>query len=556
MRSHHGVSTQGQSDNAGGVSRRGVLAGLAAGLAVLPVTNLPPAHAARAVSGKPGRRAVPHVLSKTRGAGHGEGAPRGYDIAVKVGRAAQGRFGVMFPKLPAFSPSDELLAELAQRMIDRTPPLEDVSLSNDGFDNPDIPAGFAYLGQFIDHDMTLDKTPLGEQYKDPKGVVNYDTPFFDLGSVYGRGPDLDPQLYDPADRRMLRIGQAADGLPDLPRTAEGTAVIGDHRNDENLVVAQLHLAFLQFHNRLVASGSSFVQAQRLTRWHFQWLIVHDFLPRIVGKSLLQSMLKTRKGRIVGVDLRFYRPGNRRRPMMPIEYSVGAYRFGHSMIRAEYEMTDAVTVPFFGGPRDLRGSRPLPDYARADWNYFFDIPGLDAPDDRNMTRLIDTKLALPLAELPPTVVQHVDGAILALAHRNLVRGKQVGLPAGQDVAKAMGIRPISNDRLGLTEPGWKGKAPLWFYVLKEAELRGGRQLGPVGGRIIAEVILGILSLDPSSFLNAPGGWAPATTPFACGDFLRMAGALLERSIDDEDAETEELPEDELPEDEHAEDELPD
>lgn len=505
-----------------GFSRRGALAGLLAGLTTLPAAAAQQSHAAPRTP--PSRPAGPApVLTGARWA-HAVGDPRGADIAVTAGRTKEGRFGLMFKDLPAFAPDDALLADLAQQMVDRTPPLADVSLSRDGFDNPDIPAGYAYLGQFIDHDMTLDRTPVPQRREDPRGLTNFGTPFFDLRSVYGRGPLTDPQLYDSADPRRLRIGQAPDGLPDLPRNVDGTAVIGDHRNDENLVVAQFHLTLLQLHNVFVDAGRTFAEAQRLTRWHYQWLIVHDFLPRIVGRALVESMLRPRAGGPVGVERRFYKPANPNRPMMPIEYSVGAYRFGHSMIRAEYEMHDGATIPFFSSSADdLRGSRPVPAVARADWNYFFEIPGLSAPDDRNLTRLIDTKLALPLNELPPTVVQHVDGAVLSLAHRNLLRGKRLGLPAGQDVARAMGAVPIPNDRLGLAHPGWGGKSPLWFYVLKEAELQGGRRLGPVAGRIVAEVILGLLSLDRGSFLNAPTGWTPETTPFACGDFLRMSGA---------------------------------
>ncbi|GEO94365.1 peroxidase family protein [Kocuria turfanensis] len=532
------ASTSAAATDGPGLSRRGVLAGLAAGLVALPAAGATPAHAAPRA---PVTTPAGGVLSG--GGGHGAAHLRGADIAVTAGRKVEGRFGVMFPKLPAFAPDDALLEGLAHRMIDRTPPLSDVSLSNDGFDNPDMPAGFAYLGQFIDHDMTLDLTPLPEQQVDPTGLTNFDTPFFDLGSVYGRGPAADPQLYDPADPRRMRLGRTSDGLPDLPRRADGTAVIGDHRNDENLIVCQLHLAFLLLHNGFVDSGASFEEARRLTRWHFQWLIVHDFLPHVVGRPVVEAMLRADARGAVTVDRRFYRPGNPHRPMMPIEYSVGAYRFGHSMVRAEYEMHDEVTIPFFGSPgHDLRGSRPIPSIARIDWNYFFEIPGTSAPDDRNLTRLIDTKLALPLAELPPTVVKHVDGAILNLAQRNLLRGKRLGLPAGQDVARAMGVAPIPNDRLGLTERGWSGKAPLWFYVLKEAELLGGRTLGPVGGRIVAEVILGVLALDRSSFLNAPTAWAPASTPFACGDLLRMAGVVQEGP----GAEENELPEEQGPE----------
>ncbi len=158
--------------------------------------------------------------------------------------------------------------------------------------------------------------------------------------------------------------------------------------------------------------------------------------------------------------------------------------------------------------------------------------------RNTSRLIDTQIALPLSNLPPTVVSHIDGAILALAQRNLLRGKRLGLPAGQDVAKAMGIPPIPNGRLGLYEPEWGNKAPLWFYILKEAELHGGRRLGPVGGRIVAEVILGLVALDPDSYLNARAGWAPKDAAFNIGELLKMSGATFKQ--EEENVEEEEDP----------------
>jgi hypothetical protein len=195
--------------------------------------------------------------------------------------------------------------------------------------------------------------------------------------------------------------------------------------------------------------------------------------------------------------------------MPVEYSGAAYRFGHSMIRAEYEVQDGHTVPIFGqdGYEDLRGNRQIPSTLWIDWNYFFEIPGMNTPDDRDMARLIDSQISLPLTKLPPTVVAPTAGAIVALAERNLLRGKRLGLPAGQDVAVAMGIKPLTNAQLGLTEPGWKNKAPLWFYILKESELLGGKKLGPVGGWIVAEVILGLLGLDKTSYFNANPSFTP-------------------------------------------------
>ena len=504
------------------VSRRGLLSS-AVGLAVVPVLGQVQGPAAGSTAQTVAPTTTPLTLDGGRG--HGVGDPRGSDIAVRSPRSTQGRYGLMFPGLKPFTPDDDLLVSLAQQMIDPRPPLEDVSLSADGFDNPYIPAGYTYLGQFIDHDMTRDPTPLPQQQVDPHALSNFDTPFFDLGSVYGHGPVGDPQLYDPSRPGMLRLGRVPGGPLDLPRAADGTAFVGDPRNDENLIIAQLQIAFIQLHNQFIAAGKGFAEAQQLTRWHYQWVIVHDFLPHIVGQDLVTRMLKPGPRGTIAVDNQFYRPGNRLRPMMPIEYSVAAYRFGHSMIRAEYEMHESHTFPVFGPQgSDLRGSRPLPANAWADWNYFFEIPALEAPDDRNMTRMIDTKLSLPLANLPPSVVAHIDGAILALAERNLLRGKRLGLPAGQDVASAMGVAPIPNERLGLTDGRWAGQAPLWFYVLKEAELGGGCRLGPVGGRIIAEVILGLLARDRNSYFNAPTPWTPASTPFAMGDLLLMAGVV--------------------------------
>src|ERR687894_1853788 len=171
--------------------------------------------------------------------------------------------------------------------------------------------------------------------------------------------------------------------------------------------------------------------------------------------------------------------------------------------------------------------------------------MSTPDDRNMARLIDTQLSLPLSKLPPTVVAPTAGAITSLAERNLLRGKRLGLPAGQDVAVAMGLKPLTNQQLGLTDPGWKGKAPLWFYVLKEAELLGGHRRGPVGGTIVAEVILGLMACDPTSYFTADPGFDPGAG-YSMGHFLLWADAIDPRAF--------EAPEDELPEEEPADGEV--
>jgi hypothetical protein len=569
MKTRGGVESGGCPFSAGGaggtagISRRRVLVG-AAGLATLPVVGGVGGTAVAAPAPRPPAAPTAKAQPKPRAlrAAHGVGDPRGSDIARTAGRDKEARFGVMFKKLAAFNPPDALLTALAAKMNDGKAPLSDVKDSDVAFDNESMPAGYIYFGQFIDHDMTLDKTPLTQQKQDVRAMTNYDSPRFDLGSVYGKGPTGSPELYDPARPGYLLVNDH-DGLHDLPRDPQGAAYLGDPRNDENLIVAQFHAVFLRMHNRLRDQGRTFEQAQQELRWTYQYLIVNDFLARIVGQDVVNSLIRRRGKGSIQFTGKFYTPKNPNRPYMPVEYSGAAYRFGHSMIRAEYEVQDGHTVPIFGqdGFEDLRGNRPVPPSLWIDWNYFFEVPGMDTPDDRNMARLIDTQISLPLSKLPPTVVAPTAGAIVALAERNLLRSKRLGLPAGQDVATAMGIKPLTNAQLGLTEPGWKNKAPLWFYILKESELLGGKKLGPVGGRIIAEVILNLLALDKTSYFNLKPDLSPGPN-YKTGDFLLAADAIDPRAFvkndEDEVEDGTEVEEDEVeePHEEEPEDETED
>jgi hypothetical protein len=507
----------------GDVSRRGFLSMALAAAAVPAVAGATTvagtgAASAAEVAGTAPAELVPHA-AKLRGA----------EIAVKAGRTSKARYGLLFPQLPAFEPTDGLLLWLAAAMNDGKAPLSDVRESDVAFDHPGIPAGYIYFGQFVDHDMTLDRTPLTQQRQDPLAMVNFDSPKFDLGSVYGKGIKGSPQLYDPDRYGYLAVNDH-DDLHDLPRDAVGAAYLGDPRNDENVIVAQLHAVFLRLHNKFMDQGMGYAMARKQCQWHYQWLIVNDYLPRIVGKDVVDSIIKRVGSGPITYAGKFYKAEPVDRPYMPVEYSGAAYRFGHSMIRAEYEVQDGHTVPIFApeGYADLRGSRQIPADLWIDWNYFFDIPGMDVPDDRNMARLIDSQVSLPLYDLPPTIVARTTKAITALAERNLLRGKRLGLPAGQDVAKAMGVTPLTNAQLGLKQPGWNGKAPLWYYVLKEAELvYRGTRLGPVGGRIVAEVILGILAADAESYFNLKPGfqWKAAK---GMGDLILMADAIDPRA----------------------------
>lgn len=432
---------------------------------------------------------------------------------VPQGPFYEGRFGRMFGKLPTFQQDEGELRALGAAMIEG---------GEEDSDNPDIPAGYTYIGQFIDHDITFDPSSSLQRMNDPEGLVNFRTPRFDLDSLYGSGPSEDPFMYDETSGGVkLLVGKVrVDGRDtdedDLPRNSQGRALTGDPRNDENTMVSQLQLAFIKFHNKVVdlvqadqgfSGDELFKEAQRIVRWHYQWAVVNDFLKRIVGEDMLEQVWKVG----TGVDpheikLRFYRW--KVRPFMPVEFSVAAYRFGHSQVRPSYRINSVVPeLPIFSPEgdtnplADFRGFRSLPQQWTIEWNRFFEIDGSTPQHSRK----IDTKLAPPLTNLPG-----MTAGFEALAVLNLLRGRSMSLPSGHRVATAVGETPLTSEELGFEQTGYRGPAPLWYYVLKEAELKeDGRHLGPVGGRIVAEVLLGLLKGDPLSFVNVePGsGWMP-------------------------------------------------
>ena len=366
-------------------------------------------------------------------------------------RLAEGRFGTMFKKLPAYSPPDALLDDLASKMVEPNTSDDFLATSSRLF------AGFTFIGQFLDHDITLDTTPLDQQAADPDATVNFRTPRYDLDSVYGRGPAQDPQLYDPADGAKLLLRPNVNGVLDVPRDATGRAMIGDPRNDENLIVLQFHKAVIQFHNRIVDHARAqgvrqewlFETARRMTRWHWQWAVIHDFLPRFVGEELVGpsgAVYKEVTGKPPVLNLSYYKPTNRTgRPFMPVEFAVAAYRFGHSLIRPFYVLNGTGVVDIFGpaGGRNLNGGRPIPADLVIDWK---NILPVDPNFPARKPRKIDTKLSIPLSTLPGSAVPPPDPTI-HLAVRNNRRGKRVGLPSGQQVAKAMRLTPCRTRRSG-------------------------------------------------------------------------------------------------------------
>lgn len=299
---------------------------------------------------------------------------------------------------------------------------------------------------------------------------------------------------------------------DLPRNRQGRALLGGPRDDLHLLIAQLHLAFLKFHNAIVdylralgiTAANVFSEAQRLVRWHYQWIVVHEFLPLTVGEDLMQDLLRN--------GLRIYTYTDA--PFIPVEFADAAYRYGHSQIRSRYTLngfgTQGQIFP------DYAGTRPVTYDHVVDWKYFFRVNAQHPPQS---SKRIDTLLAHTLIDLPVAVVGTTTiPEERSLAYRDLVRGEALDLPSGEAIARAMGVEPLSRDEVGLAALGWKSETPLWYYILKEAEVRhNGGRLGAVGGRIVAEVLLGLIDADPGSYRNAAEEWQPELPAAREGDF---------------------------------------
>lgn len=457
-------------------------------------------------------------------------------------------------KLPFNATTQALLGQLGNMMGD--PGRDPNPTSHDPADAgvSSLPAGFVYFGQFVDHDITLDVSSTLDDADDANTINNMRSPSLDLDSLYGRGPGLDPFLYafpssGPPTAIKFQLGNntnvgpggpSNNGSPsgmvaqtnfDVPRmSGTNTAVIGDPRNDENLIVVQFHHAMLRFHNAVVDlllaaafAGDIFAEAKRIVTHHYQWAVVHDFLKRICGSATVDDA-------IANVSAALGSPFR-----MPVEFAVAAYRFGHSMIRdfywVNFNFPDATLGQVFEFNRDPR----LPVFSNwvVDFNAFFDT-GIPVPVN-NRARRIDSVMSTGLEALPG-----LTGLMAVLATRNLRRGLALGLPSGQGMADHFGIVPMTAAELtsGLpaNEQGVLNasnglllqKTPLWYYVLREAAVvGGGSQLGPIGGRIVAETFVRILKRDAASYLNVAGGFSPilpSATPgdFSVADLVAFAG----------------------------------
>jgi hypothetical protein len=537
------------------LTRRGLLAGagaVGAGWAAASAGLLAgPATAASAAAGAPSRLMLP------------PGAP-----------ASSAFFGRLFPRLAPFAEaSDTVRAALLEvgapgGIMDAADDLAagpKALITNPAVngnptpaspygtnpDNPAMTAGSTFVGQFTDHDITFDQTSQLGVPADPLTSPNSRTPALDLDSVFGGGPTVRPDLYvanpDGTAGPALKIGTGGVH-EDVPRIPNGdgtyTALLGDPRNDENVMIAGLHCAHILFYNKVLsqlgqldlkhfpaARGADlsspytqFLVARQVTLWHYQWLLVNEHLPQIAGQRIVNDVLEN------GTQFYAPPPGD---AFLPIEFGAATYRLGHSQVRPSYranftsgtgDSPSPTADPFFAlvfdpaqpnfsGPPttdrdDLLGGFPAPR-RYIGWQTFFDLGDGQVKNNKK----IDTTISTVLFTLPvPAIAPHTQTAPTVLPQRTLLRHLTWGLPSGQAIAAAIGSTPLAPadlaDIASIYRP-FATSTPLWYYILAEAKAAtGGQHLGPVGARIVTETLIGLLAADPASYLSA----YPPFTPF--------------------------------------------
>jgi hypothetical protein len=411
-------------------------------------------------------------------------------------------------------------------------------------DRPEIlmDVGYTYFGQFLDHDLTKDQSSLEDAAKkEPENLENFQRPRLDLSHLYGDGPGpvAKPDDLYQVDRVKMNVGPPIGANAksfDVYVDASGAPVLGDSRSGENVIIRQITAVFTRLHNSIVNQlpatitdpQQRFEAAKRRTTWHFQWLVVKDFLETALDSTVVEQVKKSPACKWNTFSI-------------PIEFAVAGMRFGHSMVRSEYRLSLRTVQDFKLG--ELFGLAhqpiPLPGPLEIQWGLFFQGAG---EGGAITSRPVDARISAPLHKLPDDLVRLFNAApenkgfFLGdppqLPVRTLIRGARLRLPSGQEVAKAFAVqRRLTAPELTTksngeeTEAGkvlkqrpeWLTNTPLWYYILKEAEvIHNGSRLGPTGSHIVAETIFGALRSDPDSYFNhLETKGAPPTWPFPSG-----------------------------------------
>lgn len=416
-------------------------------------------------------------------------------------------FGRLFTGLPAHRPPDEMLEHLGEP---DGPMSERESLwSENSYDSPTLPAGYTFFAQFLIHDLTYELVRRLSTDRTPRTIQGGPSSLR-LQSLYGPGPEMAPHLYAFYEQDYFsgRLLDSPSGTQhDLPRNRQGRALIADPRNAENVVLAQLHLGMLRFHNAVVKKISTtgdhgpalFNEAQRQARWHYQWAVVYDFLPRLMDPTIVEEAL----------DRDF---SHEEAPHgLPLEIALGIFRYVYSQVRLTYQINDnaeVTLVPAEGTSDTLlrHRSQSIPSRLAVDWSHFFEIGDADPQS----SKLIDTKITPAFLNLP--LIDDPRPARRSVVVRFFLQAKRAGLPSGEVVAQALGKPSRLPSTAALRKLGLD-ETPLLYYVLAEAEHQYQEseedRLGPVAGRLIADTVIRLLRRDPQSYLNAHPNFTPAS-----------------------------------------------
>ncbi|TDE35690.1 peroxidase family protein [Actinomadura sp. 6K520] len=493
--------------------------------------------------------------------GHGITSPlQGVPTRKEDGQTPQvsksGYYSRMFGDLRAFTPSDDALRKLGAPCgpMDANPPEKGACLSGyakvaDGQLMKDLPSGYTYFGQFLDHNITFQADATFDPGNKPEQNPNYRSGRVSLEHVYGLGPQTQSFVYFDNDAAG-KFWFDPEHPSDVPRNGEGVPIIADPRNDNTIITIQLHLAFMKFHNavvdmlrkRQVPEKQLFSMAQHAVVWHYQWLVLHDWLEKIIQPKVFEAISKE--------GGHFFRPTPENPLALPVEFTVAGYRL-HPLVQEEYHLNERKSGRLFHFRKPFS---PIPSDEVIDWSFFFKT------DQRapQQAKRFDAKVVHTFLNIPgpiDTPIEWIDNPaeqvplpgrpeerytpMRSIAIRNLLRGKAFGLPSGQAVARRIQEKYGSeiipkvygNHDLGLEVAGLD-EAPLWYYVMRESMLtEGGMRLGGVGSVIVGEVLFGLLSADPSSFVSHNSKhprepWKPtlgqSAGKFTMADMLKLAG----------------------------------
>ncbi|WDD99202.1 peroxidase family protein [Thalassomonas actiniarum] len=413
-----------------------------------------------------------------------------------------------------------------------------------------VDAGYVYLGQFITHDATRMKRGDSDHFEPGEVPINelqqLRTPSLELDSVYGEGFD-DPDVAVDKQTGKMRLGPTydADGRlraeNDLPRGEGLLAQTKDNRNDENLIIAQLHVQFLKLHNffvdKIVAKRKQrpdakalYEQARKLCILHYQQVVLYDFLYEMIDERVWKYIVRDKKRNLWNTT---YAEEAR----MPLEFSAAAFRFGHSMVRGDYTVNETIgnvdlkTLFIMTGKGGMNGHAGLPADYVIDWKLYFSQ--LPREDPKPVGFNLAEKINLSLSFIPPFRKGRMKIPLL-----NLLRGNELSLPDTQTLmafikkehpklTKALKLKLLTKNELnpkveividGKTKKkrildhvgkkyGFDEKTPLWYYILAEAqsqtkERSSGHKLGTLGSLIVAEVIYSLILLSQPSIFDKP------------------------------------------------------